>query len=355
MAAHATDGSRHWDTVAVGDVVPGFELPITAKTILLAAAGTRDYMPYHHNREFCHGVGVRDAFVNTTYNQALLSRGATDWSGPDVVVRSMTLQMTDQLCLGDTAQVGGVVTKKFEDDGHPSVELDLTISADGRQTARAAIVLRLPAAGEMPAARVMGAEPPAVEIAEDIPDAMRDQLDRRIVRHAPFPVSEAQIGYWCDMVRDGNARYSRAGEDSGAVMAPEASLSIWNLVRAGQLGVTATAPDVDAPEQPAWPEAIDSDWPFEFRAPGAKEVIVQRRHLDFGAPIRVGDAIRSTVQLLNCSGLRTTKLGQGYFLSRYEVYQNQDDEVVGSTLMSVFQYGVDADAVKVGAGGAGKN
>ena len=60
-------------------------------------------------------------------------------------------------------------------------------------------------------------------------------------------------------------------------------MSIWNLTRSGQLGVTASAPDVDAPDQTAWPRVIESDWPFEWRAPGAREVIVQRRHAEFGA------------------------------------------------------------------------
>ena len=27
-------------------------------------------------------------------------------------------------------------------------------------------------------------------------------------------------------------------------------------------------------------------------------------------------------------------------MSRYEVYQNQNDEVIGSTTMSIFQYGI---------------
>ena len=173
-----------------------------------------------------------------------------------------------------------------------------------------------------------------------MPEAMRTRLDERVVRDAPFPVSEAQIGYWCDMVRDAHSAYQDTDGSGAGVVAPSASMSIWNLSRAGQLGVTASAPDVDVPDQPAWPKTIDSGWPFEWRAPGAREVIVQRRHAQFGAVVRPGDLIRSTAQLLNCSGRRRTKLGDGYFVSRYEVYQNQHDEVIGSTTMSLFQYGI---------------
>ena len=342
MAATTTQrGDVDWKDVSGGQEIPGFSLPITMKTLVLAVIGTRDVMPYHHNPAFCHGLGIRDAFVNTAYLQALLSRCATDWSGPRAMLRNMTLTMSDQLCLGDVARVHGSVLRTWAEGESHRAEIEIQISTDdGRHIARAPIVLDLVSGGVAPAARVLSADPPGVEPEHEMPEAMRSRLDERIVRHAPFPVSEAQIGYWCDMVRDGHPAYQRVDNSDRDVVAPAASMSIWNLSRSGQLGVTASAPDIDLPDQPAWPHAIDSDWPFEWRAPGAREVIVQSRHAEFGAVVRPGDWIRSTAQLLNCSGRRRTKLGDGYFVSRYEVYQNQNDEVIGTTTMSLFQYGI---------------
>jgi hypothetical protein len=330
-----------WEDVAEGQDIAGFTLPITTKTLVLAVMGTRDVMPYHHNQDFCHRLGIRDPFVNTAYLQALVSRCATDWSGPRAVPTSMTLTMSDQLCVGDVARVHGFVVGTRSIDRRGEAQIEVVIDAGPeREVARARVTLDLVADGVIPAARVLSVSPPDVELDAEMPDAMRARLDERVVRHAPFPVSEAQIGYWCDMVRDAHPAYQRTGEPGGEVVAPAASMSIWNLSRAGQLGVTATAPDVDAPDQEAWPSAVESDWPFEWRAPGAREVIVQRRHADFGAVVRPGDLIRSTAQLLNCSGKRRTKLGEGYFVQRYEVYQNQNDEVIGATTMSLFQYGI---------------
>jgi hypothetical protein len=231
--------------------------------------------------------------------------------------------------------------RKWQENERHKAEIELKISTErGRAIATAPIVLDLVADGVWPAAQVLSVSAPAVELDDEMPDAMRARLDERVVRRAPFPVSEAQIGYWCDMVRDAHPAYQRVDGSSTEAVAPAASMSIWNLNRAGQLGVTASAPDVDAPDQAAWPSVTESDWPFEWRAPGAREVIVQRRHAEFGAVIRPGDLIRSTAQLLNCSGRRRTRLGDGYFVSRYEVYQNQNDEVIGSTTMSLFQYGI---------------
>ncbi|MFC7504913.1 hypothetical protein ACOACQ_11780 [Nocardioides sp. CPCC 206347] len=333
--------SRDWHDVSEGQQIDGFTLPITMKTIVLAVVGTRDVMPYHHNRDFCHGLGIRDAFVNTAYLQALLSRCATDWSGPQSVLASMTLTMKDQLCLGDVAVVGGKVLRTWIEGERHSVEIEVLISTtDGHDVAGAVMVLDLPAAGAAPSPRLLTAAAPAVELADDMPEELHGRLGERFVRHAPYPVSEAQIGYWCDMVRDANPAYQNLSGGTGRVRAPAASMSIWNLNRAGQVGVSASAPDIDAIDQSAWPGVVESDWPFEWRAPHAREVIVQRRHAEFGAVVRPGDVIHSTAQLLNCSGRRQTKLGEGYFLSRFEVYQNQRDEVIGTTTMSLFQYGM---------------
>ncbi|WP_404434308.1 hypothetical protein LG299_06865 [Microbacterium lacus] len=340
MAETTLNSGIDWMDVTEGQAVTGFDLPMTTKAMVLASAGTRDYMPYHHNSAFALKLGIREAFVNTTYLQALMSRCATDWAGPRAIMASMSLTMSDQLCLGDVAHVEGVVSRKFADGERRSVEIEVTITTkDGRKVAKAPIVLDLIADGLAPSPRALSVDPPAVELDDEMPITLRDRLDERFTREAPFPVSEAQIGYWCDMVRDANPVYQ--GGNGGEVIAPAASMSIWNLNRAPQLGLDSSAPDVDAPDQEAWPSAVASDWPFEWRAPGAREVIVQRRHAEFGAPIRPGDVIRSTAQLLNCSGLRKTKLGDGYFLSRYEVYQNQRGDVIGATTMSLFQYGID--------------
>lgn len=329
--------------VTVGSRLPGFSLPITMKTIVLGATGTRDYMPYHHNVEFCHRNGIRSAFVNTTFNQALVGRCVTDWAGPEADVRSVTLQMLDQLCLGDTAEVSGQVTRAWAEGGDRLVEVEVEVRAREITTARAPVVLALPSADGPVRGRVLGWDPPAVDLDPEMPAELRARLDETQTRHGIVPVSEASILSWCEMVRDRNPGYfdsedTRAGR-FGGVVAPAMAMSIWNLSLGSQTGLDSKHPDVDLPEDDAWPAPVESDWPFEWRAPGASEVIVQRRHAEFGVPVRPGDLISSTARLLNCSGVKKTKLGPGHFLSRYEQYRNQRDEVVGYTVMSLLQYG----------------
>lgn len=340
-----------WEQVSAGDRLPGFELPITMKTIVLAVTGTRDYMPYHHNEEFCRGVGIRGIFVNTTFNQALVGRCVTDWSGPEADLRSVSLQMVDQLCLGDVAHVDGHVARTWSDGDDRLAEIVVEVRNHRGVTSRAPVVLALPHQDGPVVQRILDGEPEKVELDPGLPPQLQTRLNERVSRHGLVPVSEAQILSWCEMVRDRNPLYfdtpsTRAGR-FGGVVAPAMALSIWNLGTGSQTGIDAKYPDVDAPYLEAWPGPLEGDWPFEWRAPGATEVIVQRRHAEFGLPVRPGDQIHSTARLLNCSGRKETKLGPGYFLTRFEVYRNQRNEVIGHTLMSLLQYGSEvADAAR---------
>ncbi len=120
--------SKLWEDVEVGEALPTLHFPITVKTLVLAVAGTRDLMPYHHDSAYSKSIGNRDMFVNTMFEQALFGRFVTDWSGPDSDFRETGLQMLDQLCPGDTAVIEGrVAEKKRVGDDH-QVEVALRAS-----------------------------------------------------------------------------------------------------------------------------------------------------------------------------------------------------------------------------------
>ncbi|RYG85635.1 MAG: hypothetical protein EON58_22750, partial [Alphaproteobacteria bacterium] len=139
-----TKNSLFWEDVEVGQEIPPLVFSITMKTLMLAAAGNRDFMPYHYHREFAKSIGTRDAFVNTTFNQALFSRFVTDWTGAGADTRSVTLKMKDQLCVGDTAQVTGTVMRKWADGEDMRIELSLDIHNEIGLTASTTTVMALP-------------------------------------------------------------------------------------------------------------------------------------------------------------------------------------------------------------------
>lgn len=330
-----------WDDVAVGDRLPDLELPITGKTLVMAAAGTRDYMPYHHNDLFSRGKGVKGAFVNTMFNQALFGRYVTDWTGPGGDLRSATLRMVDQLCAGETARVSGTVTEAWQADGEALVKVDLAIHNETGPTALSETVIALPSHEHGPAglARLREAGPPA-EPSDGMPEEARKQIGSTDERHSPYPVSEAQIGYWCEMVRDGNPLYRNGPEADASryrgMVAPPTMLITWGMPRGSQIGVDWDRPDVDAPDQAPWPEPARLG--FHMMS-GMTDVIVQKLLAEFGVPVRVGDRIRvETTKLLDCSPLRQTKLGPGYFVTSKDEYRNGAGELVGRITWTVLEY-----------------
>ncbi len=117
--------SKLWEDVEVGEALPALHFPITVKTLALAVAGTRDLMPYHHDREYAKSVGNRDMFVNTMFEQALFGRFVTDWCGPDSDYRETSLQMLNQLCPSDVALIEGSVSEKNRLGNDYAVKVDL--------------------------------------------------------------------------------------------------------------------------------------------------------------------------------------------------------------------------------------
>jgi acyl dehydratase len=332
---------RTWDEIVAGEALAPLEYPITQKTLALQVAGNRDFFPYHHNAPFTRALGIRDTFVNTTFYQGLFGRYATDWSGPDAMVRAQRLQMLDQLCPGDRATVKGAVSRTWTEGAEHLVEIAATVGHERGVTARCTTVLAVGAsAGAAVAPRELP-EPPAPQVREDAPEFARTDIGRALHRDGPYPVSEAQIMYWCEMVRDANPRYALDTAYPGGMIAPPQSLVMWGQPRATQMGLDPRHPDADLPDQDAWPVPAEN-FSFSFRAPDTTELIVQEVVCEFGTPLRPGDRVSVTYELTDCSPLKTTRLGPGYFVTGRETYRTGSGAIAGTCTMAMLQYGIRA-------------
>ncbi|MER9363226.1 MaoC family dehydratase N-terminal domain-containing protein [Mesorhizobium sp. M0500] len=329
-----------WEEVEVGAQLQQLRFPITWKTMAIAAAGTRDFFPYHHHPTQPKELGMRGPFVNTMFFQGLFSRFTTDWSGPESFVISLDLQMVDQLIPGDTAIVSGTVTGKSTDPER--VELKLKIENQIGVVALSTVWLAMPS-------RRGDAISPSLED-EALPDpdpAMpaeaKEWYGRELVRQAVYPVSEAQIGLWADAVQDANPLYApteyAARSRFGGMIAPPVSLLTWIQPRAHQQGPDIRHPDVDNPDQPPWPNMASGSATAQFRMPGVSEIIVPKITLECGSPYRPGDTVSMTSSLAACSPRKRTRLGDGYFVTFKEIYKNQLGDITGRIFMTLFQYG----------------
>ncbi len=104
-----------FEEVAVGDKLPALEIDITTSLIVGAALATRDYEPVHHDRSAAQAAGLPDVFMNILTSQGLMTRFATDWSGPEAVVTSLDLRLGAPNLPGMTMTVTGEVTATREE------------------------------------------------------------------------------------------------------------------------------------------------------------------------------------------------------------------------------------------------
>ena len=103
--------------VAVGDKLPTLDIDITTGLVVGGALATRDYEPVHHDNGKAQAAGLQDVFMNILTSQALMTRFATDWSGPEAVVKSLDIRLGAPNVPGMVMTITGEVTGKDDDSG----------------------------------------------------------------------------------------------------------------------------------------------------------------------------------------------------------------------------------------------
>ena len=103
--------------VAVGDKLPPLEIDITTGLVVGGALATRDYEPVHHDKGKAQAAGLPDVFMNILTSQALMTRYATDWSGPEAVVKSLDIRLGAPNIPGMVMTITGEVKAKDDDSG----------------------------------------------------------------------------------------------------------------------------------------------------------------------------------------------------------------------------------------------
>ena len=103
--------------VTVGDKLPPLDIDVTTGLVVGGALATRDYEPVHHDKGKAQAAGLPDVFMNILTSQALMTRYATDWSGPEAVVKSLDIRLGAPNIPGMVMTVTGEVKAKDDDSG----------------------------------------------------------------------------------------------------------------------------------------------------------------------------------------------------------------------------------------------
>ena len=103
--------------VKVGDKLPELDIDVTTGLVVCGALATRDFEPVHHDKSAAQATGLPDVFMNILTSQGLMTRYATDWSGPEAVVRSLDIKLGAPNVPGMVMKITGEVTAKDAESG----------------------------------------------------------------------------------------------------------------------------------------------------------------------------------------------------------------------------------------------
>ena len=102
--------TRSCAEVSVGEKLPPLAIDITTSLVVCGALATRDFEPVHHNKAAAVATGLPDVFMNILTSQGLMTRYATDWSGPEAVVKSVDIRLGAPNVPGMVMTLTGEVT-----------------------------------------------------------------------------------------------------------------------------------------------------------------------------------------------------------------------------------------------------
>ena len=144
-------------------------------------------------------------------------------------------------------------------------------------------------------------------------------------RSAPYPVNEAQIGYYCSLVEDANENYwdrEAAEQRYGSIISPPGMLIVWSF------------------PLPWTPGGRPDHSPFlglEVPLPG-RTLINVSTDTTFHAVMRIGDELRFSERVTAVSDEKRTALGVGHFVATITDVTNQNDDRIATHENVLYRY-----------------
>ena len=116
MTARPTAGPASTVFVA-GESLPRLEVDVTARTVIMGAAASRDWQPQHHDHAWAvERAGTRDIFLNTPTIAGWIERYLTDRTGPGGRLGRLSFRMRRSVFPGDRLVFEGAVADVTTDD-----------------------------------------------------------------------------------------------------------------------------------------------------------------------------------------------------------------------------------------------
>jgi acyl dehydratase len=119
-----------WDDVSVPAQLPEVVDQISYERVVMNAATTWDYVPWHYNPQYAKDHGHPTIFVNTMHLAGFIDRIATDFGGPYSRVVRRKVSLLGSIYAGDSMVARGrVIGKRIDTAGdNPRYLVDLEVS-----------------------------------------------------------------------------------------------------------------------------------------------------------------------------------------------------------------------------------
>ena len=128
-------------------VLPPLRVSVTAQTIIMGAAASRDWQPQHHDAAWAVQRSNLPGIIMNNYTQAgWVSRYITDWSGPQGRIGRLSLQIKIPICPGDELVFSAAV--QSVEEAQPDIRwlaIAVELAVADRVVTTASVRLALPA------------------------------------------------------------------------------------------------------------------------------------------------------------------------------------------------------------------
>lgn len=115
--------TRDFSSVAIGDILPTREVPITSALIVGGAVASRDFTTVHHDKKAAQKGGLPDIFMNILTSNGLMGSYVTNWAGPDSCTKKIDLKLGAPNLPGFIMTLTGEVKAKDDTVGTVDIEV----------------------------------------------------------------------------------------------------------------------------------------------------------------------------------------------------------------------------------------
>jgi acyl dehydratase len=120
------DGQRCWEDLVPGQALPAVDFPLSVYRLVMAAGASRDFNSIHHNTEWAQASGAPEMYANVVFLQGMWERCVRQFIGLGGRIRRIAgFRMSSFNVAGDTATVGGQVTRIWNEDATGLAELQV--------------------------------------------------------------------------------------------------------------------------------------------------------------------------------------------------------------------------------------